>query len=101
MKPPDDLLPLFFFFPLDFFFEQHQQKAAAGTPCCAAFGGAESQSMCAHKGGKSIQKANCSLRPWAIRKWETAQREIGEGVDNMFPLLLNTERNNNADMQQI
>lgn len=47
-----------------FFFEQHQQKAAAGTPCCSAFGGAESQSMCAHKGGKSIQKANCSLRPW-------------------------------------
>ena len=49
--------------------EQHQQQAGLpAAPHAARLWGAASQSMCAHKERKSIQKANCSLRPWAMKK---------------------------------
>ena len=53
--------------------------------------------MCAHKGGKSIQKANCSLRPWAMKKWERQcrKRKRGEGLDSMFPFACYVLRRNN------
>ena len=94
VKPPDDL----FFFSCRLLFEQHQQKAGCRHPMLLCFwGSGEPINVCSQR-GESIQKANCSLRPWAMKKWErqreTAERERGKGVDNMFPLLLYTERNN-------
>ena len=55
--------------------EQHQQQAGLpAAPHAAQLWGAASQSMCAHKEGKSIQKANCSLRPWAMKKRRRRRR---------------------------
>lgn len=78
VKPPGDFLPLFFFLPQTFF-EQHQQKAGCRHPMLLCFwGSGEPINVCSQR-GKSIQKANCSLRPWAKKKWErqreTVQRE--------------------------
>lgn len=59
--------------------------------------------MCSQRGEEHSES---QLFPQAMGNKEVGdsaerERERGEGVDNMFPLLLNTERNNNADMQQI
>ncbi|KAK2884689.1 hypothetical protein Q8A73_021163 [Channa argus] len=75
------------------------RKLAASTPCCSAFGGELRANQCMLTKGE--EHSESQLFPQAMGNEEVgetegdnADRTRGKGVDNMFPLLLYTERNN-------
>lgn len=57
------------------------------------WGSREPINVCSQR-GKSIQKANCSPRPWAMKKWDRQRQTVqARGLTTCF-LCCYTERNN-------